>query len=229
MSILHIFSNEVPDLASGWNDFGVIITGQPSTFKGRPSTAFNIPDIVGQANGFTVELVKFGEKYTRRQKFKGILHLKRDGYKYPWAVPEQTAALEQDDCWFEDELSFPEPQPCPEPNPEPIPNPGDPQSELEVVIRAYEVYPDFEQRVDLLKKIARDLNFYGFKSPNNEPFGILRKETGHNCGGYSCDIIAAGNDAIQLQWDIMTDDGPIWGGPKGIADGIRIDVCEPQL
>jgi hypothetical protein len=59
------------------------------------------------------------------------------------------------------------------------------------------------------------------------PFGLLRKTTGDNCGGYSCGVICAGQGNDQLQWDILIDDRiPTFGHPEDIHDGIRVDFCE---
>jgi hypothetical protein len=62
------------------------------------------------------------------------------------------------------------------------------------------------------------------------PFGLLRKASGHNCDGYSCDVICAGQGSNQRQWDILINgDQPSWGGSgAGVADGIRVDFCEIQ-
>lgn len=81
----------------------------------------------------------------------------------------------------------------------------------------------------MLKEAARELNRWGFDSGGRGPFGILRKTNGNHCGGYSCDIIAAGQGQAQAQWDVLiADEEPAWQGPKVVPD-IRIDVCEPQL
>jgi hypothetical protein len=80
------------------------------------------------------------------------------------------------------------------------------------------------QLVDFLINTTRSLNRNGIAGG---PFGVLRKAAGHNCGGYSCDIVCAGNGGAQRQFDVLSDaDGaqiPVWaqvGGP------IRVDICE---
>jgi hypothetical protein len=60
------------------------------------------------------------------------------------------------------------------------------------------------------------------------PFGILRKGSGNNCNGYSCDIICAGQGNAQRQYDVLIDERFVtWGSPM-VAPGIRQDVCEIQ-
>lgn len=80
------------------------------------------------------------------------------------------------------------------------------------------------QMLEFMRSVARSLNSNGI---SGGPFGILRKSSGHNCGGYSCDIICAGNGGSQRQWDVLGDiDGaqsPGWSGP---LPSIRVDVCE---
>jgi hypothetical protein len=82
--------------------------------------------------------------------------------------------------------------------------------------------------VTFLKGLARSLTANGI---SGAPFGILRKNGGSSCNGYSCDIICSGNGNSQRQWDVLGDsDGaqtPAWGGPNGVPN-IRVDVCEVQ-
>jgi hypothetical protein len=84
------------------------------------------------------------------------------------------------------------------------------------------------QMVTFLRGVARDLNAAGI---GGGPFGLLRKGGGSNCGGYSCDIICAGQGNSQKQWDVLGDaegaQTPAWIGPKTFPD-IRVDVCEIQ-
>jgi len=68
-----------------------------------------------------------------------------------------------------------------------------------------------EQVPVLLRGIASDLNAAGIPGG---PFGILRKESGNQCGGFSCDIICSGQDSQQRQWDVLRDSPetaePVW-------------------
>jgi hypothetical protein len=84
------------------------------------------------------------------------------------------------------------------------------------------------QIVSFLRAVARSLNRNGI---DGGPFGILRKRSGNNCGGYSCDIICAGQGSSQRQWDVLGDaegaQTPTWSGPKTVPN-IRVDVCEIQ-
>jgi hypothetical protein len=80
----------------------------------------------------------------------------------------------------------------------------------------------------LMRAIARDLNAAGIAGG---PFGILRKSSGANCGGYSCDIICAGQGNSQRQYDVLGDAegdaSPGWSGPHTVPS-IRVDICEIQ-
>lgn len=80
--------------------------------------------------------------------------------------------------------------------------------------------------VNFLRAVAKSLNANGI---GGGPFGILVKDSGHNCHGYSCDIICAGNGGSQRQWDVLSDaDGaqiPVWSGPLGT---IAVRPCEIQ-
>jgi hypothetical protein len=82
--------------------------------------------------------------------------------------------------------------------------------------------------LSMLISTAKSLNANGI---GGGPFGILRKSGGTQCGGYSCDIICAGQGTGQRQWDVLSDiqgaQGPMWLGPHTWPD-IRVDVCEIQ-
>lgn len=73
------------------------------------------------------------------------------------------------------------------------------------------------QRVEFLRRIAYDLN----RAPaEHAPYGILIKSTGHNCFGYSCDIICS-NTGMHRQWDVLSDEDaaqlPVWNRLGQIA------------
>lgn len=80
----------------------------------------------------------------------------------------------------------------------------------------------------LMRNIARSLNAKGL---SGGPYGILRKTSGNNCGGYSCDIICAGQGNGQQQYDVLGDiegsQTPGWAGPHTVPH-IRIDACMIQ-
>jgi hypothetical protein len=84
------------------------------------------------------------------------------------------------------------------------------------------------QMLAMLTATAKSLNANGI---GGGPFGILRKAGGTNCGGYSCDIICAGQGTGQRQWDVLSDiqgaQGPMWLGPETWPN-IRVDACEIQ-
>ncbi len=84
------------------------------------------------------------------------------------------------------------------------------------------------ETVAFLRGVARDLNAAGIAGG---PFGLLRKDSGNQCDGYSCDIVCAGQGTGQRQWDVLSDwDGaqaPVWNGPETWPH-IRVDACEIQ-
>ncbi len=59
------------------------------------------------------------------------------------------------------------------------------------------------QRVEFLKRIAHDLNS---ASAEYAPYGVLLKSGGHNCYGYSCDIICSNTGGVHRQWDVLSDE-----------------------
>lgn len=59
-----------------------------------------------------------------------------------------------------------------------------------------------DQIVSFLSQTAKDLTAAGI---NGSPFGILVKTSGHQCNGYSCDILCSGNGGGQRQWDVLSD------------------------
>jgi hypothetical protein len=89
-------------------------------------------------------------------------------------------------------------------------------------------YPDawsHDDRLAFLIGSAKDMNAAGIAGG---PFGILKKEGGNNCGGYSCDILCTGQGTAQLQYDVLhNEQNPTWGAPITYPN-IRIDVCEVQ-
>ena len=129
----------------------------------------------------------------------------------------------------------PGPGPGPGPAPGPAPpgtgsacGPPYPSTEASIVEcqRSKYGYMGSGELVAFLRAIARDLNRYGF-APGS--FGILVKTTGHNCNGYSCDIICSGQGGSQRQWDVLSDaegsQSPKWDGP---LPQIEVRACEVQ-
>ena len=125
------------------------------------------------------------------------------------------------------------PAPAPAPNPNPGPAPGGPciSGNPEAIVqceRAKYGQMSSGQLVTFLRSVARSLNANNI---SGAPFGILRKDSGHQCNGYSCDIVCSGQGNGQRQWDVLSDaDGAqhaTWAGPHGMP-GIRVDVCEIQ-
>jgi hypothetical protein len=123
---------------------------------------------------------------------------------------------------------------APAPGPSPGPAPGGPcvSGSPEAIVSCERAkFPGFmsrSQMASFMRAVARSLNANGI---GGGPFGILRKASGSQCDGYSCDVICAGQGNGQRQWDVLGDiDGaqsPGWAGPHTFP-GIRVDVCEIQ-
>lgn len=129
--------------------------------------------------------------------------------------------------------SFQTPAVTPPPSPSPTPAPGGPcnSSNPQTIVeceRAKYGHMSSSQTVQFLRSTAASLTRNGISSG---PFGILRKASGSNCNGYSCDIICSGQGNAQKQWDVLSDaegaQNPTWSGPSTVPN-IRIDVCEIQ-
>ena len=127
----------------------------------------------------------------------------------------------------------PAPVAAPSPSPSPTPTPGAAcnSSNPETIIkceRAKYGYMSSSQTLDFLRASAKSLNRTAI---SGSPFGILRKAGGSGCGGYSCDIICAGQGNAQQQYDVLGDaegaQSPGWGSPKTYPN-IRVDVCDIQ-
>ncbi len=123
--------------------------------------------------------------------------------------------------------------PAPSPSPSPSPAPGGPcnAGTPEAIVsceRAKYGHMSHPQMYQFMRATAQSLNR---NSIGGGPFGILRKQAGTNCNGYSCDVICAGQGNSQRQWDVLGDiDGaqsPGWAGPHTVP-GIRVDICEIQ-
>ena len=85
-----------------------------------------------------------------------------------------------------------------------------------------------DELTEFLKHSAQSLNRNGIA---DGPYGVLRKGTGSSCGGYSCDIICAGEGTAQRQHDVLLDaeDAQIvtWGDAHTYPH-IRVDACDVQ-
>jgi hypothetical protein len=82
------------------------------------------------------------------------------------------------------------------------------------------------QAVAFLKASARDFNRAGV---SGGPFGVLVKDSGNNCLGYSCDIICAGQGNDQRQYDVLVDEKYAkWGTPMTAGGGMKVRPCEIQ-
>jgi hypothetical protein len=73
-----------------------------------------------------------------------------------------------------------------------------------------------------MKEVAYDLNQLDISDKGG--FGVLVKDIGNNCLGYSCDIICEGNGGNQNQFDILRDESePQW---SEVGDGLVVRFCE---
>jgi hypothetical protein len=122
----------------------------------------------------------------------------------------------------------PPPGPSPSPGPAPPPSNGScagAGSPLGILQCHRAQYPGGQlhgsDAVNFLTASAIDFNKVGV---NGGGFGILVKEGGNNCNGFSCDILCQGQGSGQKQYDVLRDETePQWGPP---LDGqLRIDVC----
>lgn len=123
------------------------------------------------------------------------------------------------------------PAPAPGPSPEPAPGGSCVLSTGYDVIACnrarYTGTMSTSQILSFLAQSAKDLTASGV---DGAPFGLLVKTGGHNCGGYSCDILCSGNGAGQRQWDVLGDaDGrqfPVYAEvPRG---NVTVRPCQIQ-
>jgi len=130
-------------------------------------------------------------------------------------------------------MSFRTPAAVAGPSPSPGPAPGAPcdSSNAETIVKCERNkygHMNDGQLLEFLRATARSLNRNGI---SGAPFGLLRKTSGSQCSGYSCDILCAGQGNSQRQYDILGDvegaQNAGWGAPHTFP-GIRVDVCEIQ-
>jgi len=122
--------------------------------------------------------------------------------------------------------------PAPAPNPGPGPDPSAcgapyPSTPLSIIKcqRSKYGHMSSSQIVNFLVASAKDLNAHGI---SGAPFGLAVKTGGHNCLGFSCDILCSGNGSRQRQWDVLSDaegeQNPTWGE---VAD-VAVRTCQIQ-
>ncbi|MDQ3168812.1 MAG: hypothetical protein M3Q55_01595 [Acidobacteriota bacterium] len=122
----------------------------------------------------------------------------------------------------------PTPDPAPGPGPDPTacgaPYPSTPISIIKCQ-RSQFGHMSSGQIVQFLINSAKDLTARGI---SGAPFGIAVKTGGHNCLGFSCDILCSGDGSSQRQWDVLGDaDGdqvPTWGEVSNVA----VRTCQIQ-
>jgi hypothetical protein len=105
------------------------------------------------------------------------------------------------------------------------PNRTDPESIIQCHRNRFRGHMEPHEALAMLKGAARHMNMAGIPGG---PFGILRKNRGNNCNGYSCDIICVGNGRRQKQYDVLIDERIAKFGTPMQGGGIRLDVCEEQ-
>jgi hypothetical protein len=78
------------------------------------------------------------------------------------------------------------------------------------------------EHVSFLRGSMRDFNRLGILGGG---FGLLRKTSGNQCDGYSCDVVCQGQGAAQKQYDVLiSEETPTWSG-NPIGGNIRRDTC----
>ena len=122
------------------------------------------------------------------------------------------------------------PAPGPGPAPGPAPAPGGPcnSGSAEAIVHCERAkYPGHMSHGDMYNFVVAVVQSLNRNGIGGGPFGILRKTSGTNCNGYSCDVVCAGQGGGQRQYDVLSDiDGaqsPKFDGP---LPTIRVDVCE---
>jgi hypothetical protein len=104
-------------------------------------------------------------------------------------------------------------------------------SNPDTIVRCERAKYGYMSELQLLAFVRASAKSLNRNSISGGPFGILRKDSGASCGGYSCDIICAGQGTAQRQYDVLGDaEGAQvagWGAPKTYPN-IRMDVCEIQ-
>jgi hypothetical protein len=104
---------------------------------------------------------------------------------------------------------------------------GQPLTILNCRRNQYGPHMSDSQVVDFLRNSARDINKAG--TGGGGTWGLLVKDSGSNCNGYSCDILCQGNGSGQVQRDVLLDsDGsqlPIWGDPMS-GSNIVVRPCQ---
>jgi hypothetical protein len=151
---------------------------------------------------------------------------------YYWRVRVSDGETTGD--WSETETFRTGTTPAPSPGPsDPGPGTGNacgapyPSTPLSIIQcqRSKYGYMSSSQLVSFLTASSKDLNANGH---SGGPFGLLVKTGGHNCLGFSCDIICSGNGGTQRQWDVLIDgegaQKPVWNEVGSIA----IRTCQIQ-
>jgi hypothetical protein len=165
------------------------------------------PEAGGQISFTPTELPANRQHFWRARSFDGET-------TSPWA-PTQT---------------FMTPGAASPPPPAPGPPPGGPcnANTPEAIVsceRAKYGHMSHGQMYSFLRAVAQSLNRNGI---GGGPYGILRKDSGTNCNGYSCDVLCAGQGGGQRQYDVLGDiDGAQSPGWSQVPH-IRVDVCELQ-
>lgn len=184
-----------------------------------------------QAFAAMVAIVTLGEQASET-KFTIAQQLKAST-KYYWRVRAFDANTAS--AWSLTQ-SFVTPAPVVTPPPSPPPstppssgvcNSSNPDTIIKCERNKYG-YMSSSQLLEFLKASARSLNRNNI---SGGPFGILRKGGGSNCGGYSCDILCAGQGTGQRQYDVLGDvegaQAAGWGDAHTYPN-IRVDVCDIQ-
>lgn len=152
--------------------------------------------------------------------------------KFFWRVRANDLAHSTFGPWSTtQQFGTPKPPVTPGPGPRPGPNPGPGGScrasaPIDILNCQRAQFPPGElSRPDLEAFIYRSVIDFNASGIPGGPYGRLVKNSGNNCGGYSCDIICVGQGSGQLQYDVLIAENiPTWGAPLS-GPGIRVDVC----
>jgi hypothetical protein len=117
----------------------------------------------------------------------------------------------------------PDPPVEPEPEPEPEPPPPPPCAGLTKVLDILRCqrarYGTPMQKVEIVVFLTDSVRQMNAVPVDEAPLGLLKKDVGNHCGGWSCDILCRGNGSDQQQWDVLRDEDvaaePVFHGPLG--------------
>jgi len=191
----------------------------PVVLTARPASATHVGDVpfryefeVYHQNGNLVQ--RSGSREASTWTVSAALE---DDTRYRWRVRAAVEGAVTD--WSSDGSFLSPAKP-----PLPCAGANDPMSILTCwAALAFDDHPGPGELNDFLQGVAVDFNRVGIPSPTGQPWGMLQKQQGNSCNGWSCDILCTGQGSRQRQYDVLLDERiPRWGSSAG---AIRQDVC----